>query len=157
MTILVAGQDRTRELEPRLTAAMTRRESEAKPRFLSPEISALTLREAGSDAEYLSRLLNLIRYRDAVDTLAFEIPRKPGILWGAVARVRAFLWRALRYQHDRIAFRQNLINGLFTSALEFEILQRESDLRDLRARLEVLERRLAATPPPPAGPPERAS
>ena len=122
MIILVAGKDQTSEIKQRISAAILRGAPGAAPKFPDPAISALALREAESESDYLARLLTLIRYRDAVDTFAFEIPRKPGFMQRMLAQVRSFLWRALRYQHDRIAFRQNLINGLFTSALEFELL-----------------------------------
>ncbi len=52
------------------------------------------------------------------------------------------LWKLLRYQHDRIVFRQNLINGLFTQALESELLLRRRETAELRARLAALEKQI---------------
>ncbi len=147
MTISLAGRDITRDVKQRIEQAISSRLPDKAPKFLSPPASALTLLDAESEADYLARLLNLIRYRDAVDMRDFEIQRKPGFLQGILARARAFLWRALRYQHNRVAFQQNLINGLFTGALEFELLQREAEIGELRERLDELEKRISACMP----------
>lgn len=142
MIITVAGQDRTHELRACLNAAMAPRNPKRFPRFLPKTISAITLLDSASNADYLARLLKLVRRRDTVNALPFEIPRKPGLFSGMATIARSFLWRLLRYQHDRIIFQQNLINMLFTSALENELLQRESEIRLLCARIDSLERQL---------------
>lgn len=143
MKIVVAGQDRTRELEPELrrtVEAMARLAPRRQPARVPAEISALALMRAASDAEYLNQLIRLIRCRDAVDTLDFYIPRRPGLTGLCLARLKAFLWKLLRYQHDRIAFRQNLINTLLSSALEFESVARQKEMADLRRRVAELEK-----------------
>jgi len=81
----------------------------------------------------------LLRYRDAFDTYDFDIPRKPGPVGSVMARVKKALWKLLRYQHDRIAFRQNLINSLFTNAVEFEMAERKRTDADLNRRLDKAE------------------
>lgn len=73
------------------------------------------------------------------------MPRKPGVLGGLFAAGRLVLWKALRYQHDHMAFRQNTLNELTISAIEFERRNAAAELADLRRRLEVLER--AGRPP----------
>lgn len=143
MKISIAGQDRTTDLGQVLhqqAGAMARRPAGRKLSPLPPEISALALAQAQSDAEYLDRLMCLIRYRDAIDTLDFDIPRKPGLPGLILTRLKAFLWKLLRYQHDRVAFRQNLINTQLTSALEFEFAQRRKETADLRRRVAELEK-----------------
>ncbi|MFA5042686.1 MAG: hypothetical protein WC381_07295 [Kiritimatiellia bacterium] len=144
MKLSVAGQDRTQDLGidlRRRAEAMKRSPAGRKLAPLPPEIGALALARAGSDAEYMERLIRLIGYRDAVDTLDFDIPRKPGLTSLIMPRLKAFLWKLLRYQHDRIVFRQNLINTQLTSALEFEFAQRRRETDDLKRRVAELEKK----------------
>ncbi len=147
MHLVIAGKDRTADLGAALrrdAEAMARGGRDRTPPRLPPAISALVLRQAGSDAAYLDEFLRLLRYRDGVDTCAFAIPGRPGPLGRLAVAVRRLLWRLLRYQHDRMAFRQNLINSALVSALEFEQSRR-------RAACDALERRLAALELPGAG------
>ena len=116
-----------------------------KPTVIPPEISALRLSGVASEAEYLEHLLRLMRYRDGVDTRPFRIPRRPGFLGAVVARFKIMLWSLLRYQHDRLTFRQNLINSTLTSALEFEHQLQEREVAGLKRRLAEVEARLAGT------------
>ena len=151
MKLSVAGQDRTHDLGRELrrqAAAMERGEASHKPKpsLVAPDI--MPLARAQSEAEYLDRLIGLIRSRNAVDTLDFAIPRKPGVASLVMTKLKGFLWKLLRYQHDRVAFRQNLINALQGSALEYEIALRQKAVADLDQRLKRLESRLAALPPP---------
>ncbi|MBU0713857.1 MAG: hypothetical protein KJ964_00700 [Verrucomicrobia bacterium] len=151
MKLSVAGQDRTHDLGRELrqqAAAMERGETNHKPKpaLVVPDI--MPLARAQSEAEYLDQLIDLIRCRNAVDTLDFTIPRKPGVVGLFMTRLKAFLWKLMRYQHDRIAFQQNLINGMQGSALEYEIVLRQKAVADLDQRLKHLESRLASFPPP---------
>lgn len=142
MKILVAGQDRTHDLGAEIqkrAADLKKRKGRAAPPKISSEIGALALHKANSDADYLNHFIRLLRYRDAFDTYDFDIPRKPGLFGAIMARVKGVLWKLLRYQHDRIAFRQNLINGLFTSAIEFEAAERKRKDNELGARLDKAE------------------
>jgi len=135
MKLIVAGQDRTAELGAALRAVAVARPAGLKPAVLPESISALRLRDAANEAEYLDELVRLLRYRDNVDTLPFDIPRSPGPLGAVLVRCKAALWNLLRYQHDRITFRQNLVSHLHSSALEFQ--QRE--IQELRRRLAALK------------------
>jgi len=151
MKISVAGQDRTHDLGRilrRQAEVMERGENNPKPKpaLVAPDI--IPLARVQSEAEYLDQLIGLIRSRNAVDTLDFAIPRKPGPGGRCLAKLKAFLWKLLRYQHDRIAFQQNLINALHGSALEYEIALRRKAVADLDRRLQRLESRLAPLPPP---------
>jgi len=143
MKLNVAGQDRTQTLGPALrqqAEIMARGDDHHQPARIAADISALALARAKSDADYLAHLIRLIRHRDAVDTLAFDIPRKPGLAGRCMQRLKALLWKLLRYQHDRITFRQNLINTQLTSALEFEVAQRQKEMADLKRRVAKLEK-----------------
>lgn len=142
MKILIAGQDCTKELGGEIrqkSAALKKLSGRAAPPNISTEIGALALHKASSDADYLNHFVRLLRYRDAFDTYDFDIPRKPGPFGAIMARIKRVLWKLLRYQHDRIAFRQNLINGLFTGAVEFEMMERRRKDNELSVRLEKLE------------------
>ena len=157
MKIIVAGRDRTSELGSHIRhSAEVRRQGKGRqvPSAISPEIGALVLLGSSSESDYLARFTRLLRYRDAVDTLDFDIPRKPGFGGKAMGRLKAILWKLLRYQHDRIAFRQNLINGIFTGAIEFEIAKRDQDIAELQRRVAALE---AHAPHPGDGSPPKAT
>ena len=141
MKLSIAGQDRTRDLGRELHRQAEVMQHGAanhkpKPSLVAPDIMPL----AQSEAEYLDQLIGLIRCRNAVDTLDFAIPRKSGVVGLCMARLKAFLWKLLRYQHDRIAFQQNLINIQLTSALEFELTQRQKETADLKRRVAELEK-----------------
>ena len=151
MKLSVAGQDRTHDLGRELrqqAEVMKRGETNHKPKpaLVAPDI--MPLARAQSEAEYLDQLIGLIRCRNAVDTLDFAIPRKSGVVGWFMTRLKALLWKLLRYQHDRIAFQQNLINALHGSALEYEIALRQKAVADLDQRLKRLESRRAPLPPP---------
>jgi hypothetical protein len=143
MKLSIAGQDRThdvgRELR-RQAAAMERggNNCRPKPSLVAPDI--MPLARAQSEAEYLEQLIGLVRSRNAVDTLDFSIPRKSGAAGLFMAKLKALLWKLLRYQHDRIAFQQNLINAHLTDALEFESTQRQKETDDLKRRVAELEK-----------------
>ena len=136
MKILVANNDRTPELQPRLLEQSKRCEADPRCAFLPWTLNALSLRDAKDGAAYYRRFLELIRYKNHVDTLVFEIPRRAGFAGALMARFKRFLWKLLRYQHDRMAFRQNLINSQLTSALEFQ----QAEIKKLEDRLSHLER-----------------
>jgi hypothetical protein len=146
MKIIVAGKDQTEELGPavrRQAEAMRRGDTNRRPAELPAVISALALRQTASESAYLNELLRLIRYREGVDTLPFHIPVRPGRLGRLLGRIKGLLWTLLRYQHDRIVFRQNLINSQLTSALEFESQARQREVADLARRVAELEKRIA--------------
>ena len=143
MKLSVAGQDRSHDLGRELrrqAAVMERGEANHKPKraLVAPDI--MPLARVQSEAEYLDQLIGLIRCRNAVDTLDFAIPRKSGVVGLFMTRLKARLWKLLRYQHDRIAFQQNLINAHLTSALEFEITQRQKETADFKRRVAELEK-----------------
>lgn len=142
MKLAVNGQDRSADLGAQLAAAARQRPADQKPYVIAEAISALRLQTATTEADYTAELLRLLRYRDNVDTLPFEIPRKPGWCGALTAKFKTLLWKLLRYQHDRITGRQNLINHLFSSALECEHRQRAQEIRDLQRRLAELEQKL---------------
>jgi hypothetical protein len=140
MFISVANRDRTADLGPSIRAAaqaMGRRAHAPKP--LEDIFTALSLREAKSDAEYLDRLVHLLWHKTGVATVGYYVPRRPGPLGWFTAQARALFWKLLRYQHDRVAYQQNMINTQFTVALEFMHDQFRQELATLRQRVAELE------------------
>lgn len=124
MKLTVASQDRSADLGAEVAAAAQRR-SLKPPRMLSPGHSALALKTARTEREFLDKYIELVGLRHGAVTSDFDIPRKPGAVGALLAKVRGFLWKLLRYQHDRMAFQQNLINELLVDALAFERNERE--------------------------------
>ena len=147
MKITIAGQDRTADVGQAIRAWLPQYQDRPRPALVPPEISALRLGGCASEAEYEARYLNLMRYRDNVDTLPYHMPRRPGVIGAVMLQVRRGLWRFLRYQHERITFRQNLINRMFTSGLEFEQAQRAATVAALERRIAELEARLSGGEP----------
>ncbi len=144
MKLVVAGSDCTEKLGPALrreAADMARGGRRRTPPRIAPAIGALALREARTEAAFLGEWRRLLRYRDGVDTLAFEIPRRPSPAGWLLAGFKRLLWTLLRYQHDRIVFRQNLINHALVSSLEFEAEARDAALEALARRVADLERK----------------
>lgn len=145
MNIIVAGENRTHDLGAEIqkaAALLKKKTGRSAPPQISPEIGALVLHKAGCDGDYLDNFIRLLRYRDAYDTYDFDIPRRPGLVGAIMARIKKILWKLTRYQHDRIAFRQNLINGLFTSAIEFESDERRRKDNEINGRLARAEEML---------------
>jgi len=100
----------------RLRADELRNDPAVTPR---PGALSENFSERLSDAGDIPKaLIELLRDRSVVETQAFEFPRKPGPGGSVMYYVRAFLWKLLRYQHDRMSSRQNRINALIISALE---------------------------------------
>lgn len=139
MKISIAGKDCSADLGPALAAEAARLKASGGIGALSPGHSALTLRESADGDDYVHRFVGLLRLRHGVRTADYYIPRGPGLRgWLAVA-VRTFLWKLLRYQHDRMSFQQNLINELAIDALEFQQGHADREWADLRRRIERLE------------------
>lgn len=141
MKILINNSDRTAEMETRIRNGSHAHAGRRGPDEIAQDISALRLADAASETEYQQTLLRLIRYRDNVDTLPFDIPHRGGIRGRVMVAVKQALWKLLRYQHDRMTFRQNLINTLYTSAIEYEQDRREQEIKRLEARIAELEKR----------------
>lgn len=137
MKIVIANRDRTAELEPALRAEAELRLAHPDHIPLPAPLHALSLREAKSEAEFLDRWYALVRRKCHVDTLKFDIPRRPGAAGGLMQKARTILWKALRYQHNRVVSRQNLVNSHLVATLEFQA----DEIRRLRTRLDDLERR----------------
>ena len=142
MRLIIAGQDRSSDIGATLSGQAKRHQG-ALSRW-SPGDSALSLKHSRNAADYLTRYCRLMRLRYAVSTESFPIPGKPGASGSLLRKVKGFLWKLLRSQHDRMAFQQNSVNELMISAADFQqariaaleqrIQQLETDLASLRGK-----------------------
>ena len=140
LEITVAGRDRSRDLTPGLQAAAEKAVADPWHRQLPPELLATTLRGCRDEPEFLDRLIGLMRRKSHTDTMRFDIPRRPGFAGSVWATIRRKLWKLLRYQHDRVIFRQNMVNTQFMNAIEFERDLLRAEVGRLERRIEQLER-----------------
>ncbi|MBI3986157.1 MAG: hypothetical protein HY343_04520 [Lentisphaerae bacterium] len=144
MRLWIAGQERSADLGPGIVrearALDAAHRSQVMPSF-GPDYRAEYLKESRSESDYEKRLFTLIRNRYGIASVSFAIPRKPGFVWALMGVVRRFLWKLLRYQHDRMAFQQNLINLQTVNALRWALDAKTLDIQRLEERLAALERR----------------
>lgn len=140
MKIAVAGKDKTSELGQEIAAEAARLKASGSIGMLFPEHSALRLKEHPSREGYLYRFIELINMRHGVRTTDYYIPRGPGLRGKVAVALKAVLWKLFRYQHVRIASEQNLINELSIHAQAFQRDRLEQELKDLKQRIESLEK-----------------
>jgi len=145
MQLLIAGEDRSRDLGPAIARGAP--QTRAARRY-APADSALSLKAAKDEADFAERFCRLVWMRHSLRTDDFPIPSRPGWRGRVMAGIKRVLWKLLRYQHDRIAFQQNLLNELLIAALELQrrLVERraaemldclagfERELRELKAR-----------------------
>lgn len=142
--ILIAGNDRTRDILPEATDTAT------------PDTTTPALPQARHEAEYLSRLLAKLRTESGLHTANLNPLPRPGLPGRLQAALHRFLWKLLRHQHDHMAFQQNAINAETAAALEFLRAEHRRDLDLLSQRLANLESRLtpASRPDHDTSPPK---
>ena len=147
MKLSVAGKDRTADLGPEIAAEAARLKASASIGTLAPEHTALRLKRSKDLDDYVYHFIELLRMRHGVRTADYYIPRGPGLRGKVAVAVKTFLWKLLRYQHDRMSFQQNLVNELAIDALEFQPrLGRE--LAELDRRVARLEQDRSGTRAP---------
>ena len=140
MQLTVAGKDRSGDLAREIVAEAQRLAASVSVGTLSPGHSALRLKDAADPGAYLAKYLELLRIRHGVRTGDFPIARRAGGCGRAWAAVKQGLWKLLRYQHERIAHQQNLINELAIHLAEFQRDEYAREIADLRGRVERMER-----------------
>ena len=138
MKLTVAGRDRSADLGAAMAAEGARLAVQAGVVPLWPGHSALSLKAATDESDYLRRFTGLLRLRHGIRTGDFHIARAPGLRGRLSLAVKTFLWKLLHYQHERLAAQQSLVNELAIAALEFQQEQAARELRELRGRLERL-------------------
>ena len=143
MRLTVANSDVTdglgQEVSSSARAMVAAKTRDELPIFLQVRDSVLSLRAAKNEADYLDRLTTLMLSRTGIGTLDFHIPRRPGFIGNCGAALKRFLWKLLRYQHDRVAFQQNCINIQLTAAIEFMRAEYEHKIEALERKVAELE------------------
>ena len=139
MQLTVGGKDRAADLGRQVAAEAARLQASGGIGALSPGHSALALRASADRDDYLRRFIELLRLRHGLRTADYYVPRAPGLRGLLSAALKKYLWKLLRYQHDRMAFQQNLVNELAIAALEFQRAESERDLAELKRRVAALE------------------
>ena len=142
MYLGIAGQERSSDIGADLARRAARHQGALSP--WAPGDSALSLMESSDPNDYLARTCKLLRLRYALSTEPFPIPGKPGATGTLLRRVKGFLWKLLRYQHDRMAFQQNAINELVISALDLQRATSQQAIASLEQRIKILEAKLAS-------------
>jgi len=140
MKIVVGGEDRSDVVGGMVAKGVDQLRRHPDAPEVSPSThSALALRTATTTSAYLHCLIELIRKRAELRTIPARIPHGQGLVTTIKARIRWLMWRVLRYQHDRMAFQQNVINTQMTSALEFVVEEQSREIAELHARLDAKE------------------
>jgi hypothetical protein len=140
MKLILNGKDRTADIGARVVEEAARLKAGGSIGALSPEHTALRLMEYPSRDDYQRRFIDLLNMRHGVRTADYYIPRGPGLRGRMAVALKAFLWKLLRYQHDRISHQQNLINELSINAQAFQRDRMEQELKALKDRIEILEK-----------------
>lgn len=150
MRLFINGGDRSEDVGEQLIETARQRPDCGLSRQIAEEMDVLTLKSTGKMTAYLDRHVELLRSRNCVDTAHFDFPvsrlraqasdaARPGVVGCVMYLIRRFFWKALRYQHDWMAFHQNSINVQLAYELEFEKAEREKQIADLEKRLNRLE------------------
>jgi hypothetical protein len=142
MRVFVAGRDESGGLGEEIARRAAALEAGPAPRFLSPQHSALSLRDAGNERAFGDLYLELLGIRHGVDFRAGP-PRGPGARGRLAAVLKSAVWRLVAGRVERIVTRQNTINELMVQGLD-------NQNRRLRAEVEDLRRRLGAAGGGPA-------
>lgn len=137
MNVWIAGHDRSSELGNALSARASARACPELAQRLREVQSLLSLREAGSEREYLEGLTRDLWVNHAVETGRFA----PAVAAGRGAALKGWLrqrlWRLLRYQHDWTTYQQNAVN----LALACQVRSALEAQGALEARIAALEQR----------------
>ncbi len=106
---------------------------------------AMALTKCATEADYMDTLIRLLRDREHLVTVDFEVPHRNSFAGRFWAKLKKSLWKICRYQHDYMAGQQNDINFVLGSAIEFQQRQHEDSVRRLEQRIAHLESRLGAS------------
>ena len=140
MRVHLANRDRTADIGRQVTdAAVEMAARKDAPEYLPLPHSAVLLASSENGSVYLDRLVSLLMAKTGASTSDFYIPRRPGFVGVVQARFKALLWRLLRYQHERIALQQNMINFQLAASIEFIREEQRRKIREIEDRIAALE------------------
>ncbi len=137
--IWIAGQEASDELRAEFHRKQEAMRASGLFYFGPREASALRMASAGDDSEWLALWMQILPQRAGIALDGFTIAAQPGFRGRVLQRVRSLLWRVFRYQHERVAYRQNLVNAHMVTAIRFHYLQMVNECAELRGRIEQLE------------------
>ncbi|HMP89831.1 MAG TPA: hypothetical protein PJ991_06505 [Kiritimatiellia bacterium] len=136
--VTIAGQDQSElfrnEVDARYDALINDSRVGVRPGSLDVGLLSDQPNPEAMDRAFVE----LLRHRSQIDTLPFDFPRKPGRLGKLMFTIRAFLWKLLRYQHDRMSSRQNRVNAWIINHLEAQINAQNEKIEELRKQIERL-------------------
>jgi hypothetical protein len=133
----IAGQDRTAELVARIESEIAKHRPSSDWMAEFELRTATRLKSCQSEKAYLNEMMHLLQQKVHLVTRDFPIASRDTPASRLMARVKKFIWKLLRYQHDHMAGQQNHVNILLAHALAFEHEQRvqqEKRLTDLESR-----------------------
>lgn len=142
--LTIAGEACLGRYEPALRRTAERVRTDKKMAPLPESLNARSLSQAETGAAYAERYLTLVRRKGHIDTLDFDVPHRNSVAGRLLGRVRTFVWKCLRYQHDRMAFRQNLVNSHLVSLIEVQNEELTSEIAALKQRLAEVEAKVPA-------------
>ena len=143
--IACGGRDESADLGDQVRKEVDRMQALQRCAFIPSHISALRLREAPCETAFDLTFADLLRYRQHVDTRASALEARPGWRGFLSTTIRRVLWRLMRFQHERLFFRQNLINSHVAALLEMQGRHQAEAMAEMSARLETLERKTAGS------------
>ena len=132
----IAGQDQTATFTSLYGGRYESLMADQRLKVKSGALDEGLLRDVTSPDALDRAFMELLRHRSQIDTLPFDFPRKPGLAGAVMFKVRAFLWKLLRYQHDRMSSRQNRVNAWMINSLEAQVATLNDKVEDLRKQLE---------------------
>lgn len=140
MKILIANQDRTAELGPRLAAAARSRKDRLHDKGRMPDLTARQLADATSEDEFLDRFIEHLRRQHGRFSQGYEeLAVRPGLGGRLRGLGQAAMVRMNRGQQERLQARQGLLTELLLAVMEFQQDRHRRDVARLEARLEALE------------------
>ncbi|HMP72944.1 MAG TPA: hypothetical protein PKE55_06720 [Kiritimatiellia bacterium] len=137
--VWIAGGEAFADVGGEVSARADRVRGDERLKPLPPELHARYLAGSQDEGEYARRLFELVRRKAHVDTLGFEPPHRNSWLGRILGRLRGVVWRGLRYQHERMAFRQNLVNSHLLGVIEANHAALVKEVAELRAKVSQRE------------------
>lgn len=137
MKISVSGKDVTDEVVENLKNVADMRDGAQACESLKQAGEVTGLAEAGDQAEFAGRHLELLRHSCYVDNERFSFSKGSAGVAGVM--VRKICWKILRPVFDWISHKQNNINAQIVHAMELEKKVRDSQIARLEKEIKELK------------------
>ena len=139
MKLTIANENCAETLGSELRAAAQGRPDRLAAGRHLPELTALRLADAQSEAEFLHLFVDHLRKQHGRFAEGYALVGRPGLVGRLRTAVHRGLARVMKPHHDRQRARQGLLNELLLAALEFQGDRSRRALDELRKRVDVLE------------------